>query len=84
MAVHLSNWKKTPVIGKITEIEEDTVVVHYWKGSYNKHMQRGTPWLNQLPKSCILLCNVELEEDQRLGKGTKKILETKIYDKLRQ
>ena len=32
VAVNLANWNKTPVIGKITAIGDETFTIHYWKG----------------------------------------------------
>ena len=34
VAVNLSNYDKIPVIGKVLQINNDTVKIHYWKGSF--------------------------------------------------
>lgn len=67
------------MVGKVIGVEEDTFKIHYWKGGYNKTLEphnhhNHQPWTDELPKSCILLCNFELEADRRLGAGTKKYL----------
>ena len=36
VAVELENYHRTPVIGKVFEVNEDGFVICYWKGSYNK------------------------------------------------
>ena len=65
VAVELVNYRRTPVIGKVFEVNEDAFVICYWKGSYNKEWKpymlparRGDKesrlWTEQLPKSCIL------------------------------
>ncbi|XP_015754509.1 PREDICTED: uncharacterized protein LOC107334120 [Acropora digitifera] len=36
VAVELENYYRTPVIGKVFEVNEDGFVICYWKGSYNK------------------------------------------------
>ena len=30
-AVHLANYDKVPVIGKVLEVSESMVKIHYWK-----------------------------------------------------
>ena len=34
VAVHLVNYDKVPVIGKVLEVSEDMVKIRYWKGSF--------------------------------------------------
>ena len=34
VAVHLANYDKVPVIGKVLEVNEDMIKIHYWKGSF--------------------------------------------------
>ena len=48
IAVELENYHRTPVIGKVFEVDEDGFVICYCKGSYNKE------WTPHMPKSCIL------------------------------
>ena len=89
VAVNLANWSKTPVIGKITAIGDETFTIHYWKGSYNSEWQpdlyraRGNqpvPWLQELPKTAIILANFELSDKSRLLRGTKKYLKNSYME----
>ena len=84
VAIYLDNWNKTPVIGKVNEIKEESVIVQYWKGSWNNrwepHFYHGQPWTNELPKTCIILSNFELVRDNRLGPETKKFLKNKYKE----
>lgn len=34
VAVNLSNCDKVPIIGKVLEVHDEEVKVHYWKGSF--------------------------------------------------
>ena len=44
VAVNLSNYDKIPVIGKVLQINNDTVKIHYWKGSFKgKSLSRIYP-----------------------------------------
>ena len=36
VAGHLVNYDKVPVIGKVLEVNEDMVKIHYWKGSFKR------------------------------------------------
>ncbi len=77
VAVALVNYSAVPVIGKVLEKKENTVTIHYWKGSWNKKwipwMTRGgKPWTDELPKDCIYLAAFELDEESKLKRGTKK------------
>ena len=62
--------QKFPVIGKILEVAEEVVNVHYWKGSWLKewspHMLPDkTPWTDWLPKACVILSG--FKSKQRLS-----------------
>ena len=89
VAVALSNWKKTPVIGEVVNLEGEMFTIHYWKWSYNRpwephnHLQSNQPWTDVLPKNCILLANFELEDNNRIGAGTKKYLQQQ-YKRLKE
>ena len=60
VAVELENYRRTPVIGKVFEVNEDGFVICYWKRSYNKewtltrfpHVEERESrlWAQQLPK----------------------------------
>ena len=85
VAVELENYHRTPVIGKVFELNEDGFVICYWKGSYNKEWtphtlpaHRGDKesrlWTQQLPKSCILCFGFTLDDSSKLLPGTKSYL----------
>ena len=91
VAVELVNYRRTPVIGKVFEVNEDAFVICYWKGSYNKewkpHMlpaRRGDKesrlWTEQLPKSCILCFGFTLDDSSKLLPGTKSYLKKAYKD----
>jgi hypothetical protein len=65
-----------PVIGKVLAKENESVRIHYWKGSWKKKWQpwlhkNGEPWTDLLPKECIYLTAVELIEG-KLAPQTKR------------
>ena len=39
VAVHISNYKKKPVIGKVIEVCDHEIKLHYWKGTYSTAWQ---------------------------------------------
>ena len=88
MAVNLSNYDKVPVIGKVLEIKTDKVKIHYWKGSFKgkfseQNLPRSqTPWVDELPKNCIILCSFSLTNDNKLFPSTRKHLQSE-YAKLK-
>ena len=65
VAVLLENYKKCPVIGKVIDMKEKEINIHYWIGSWNKpwkpHMVHGgngrmnVPWTQWISTKCILL-----------------------------
>lgn len=94
VAVSLANCNKTPVIGKVTAIGEDTISIHYWKGGYNSEWHpdsyrarssrsQPVPWIQDLPKDAILLSNFQLNENNRLLADTKRYLK-RVYAELQQ
>ena len=89
VAVHLPNYDKVPVIGKVLEVSEDMVKIHYWKGSFKGKWspqdvpRRRTPWVDELPKTCIILCSFSLTEDSKLLPSTRKHLQDE-YAKLKE
>ncbi|XP_068669901.1 uncharacterized protein [Montipora foliosa] len=88
VAVNLSNYDKIPVIGKVLQINNDTVKIHYWKGSFKgkfspQNLPRSrTPWVDELPKSCIILCSFSLTDGDRLLPSSRKHLQSE-YAKLK-
>ena len=82
MAVNISNYKKRPVIGKVTEVFEDEFQLNYWKGTYNApwqpHMVRTTggevPWADTIPKKAVILCSFQLDEANRLLENTRRFI----------
>ena len=88
VAVNLSNYDKIPVIGKVFRINSETVKIHYWKGSFKgkfspQNLPRSrTPWVEELPKSCIILRSFSLTDEDRLLPSSRKHLPTE-YAKLK-
>ena len=81
VAMFFENYHKTPVIGKVKAVGETTFQVHYWTGTYGgkwspQHLPRRTtePWLEDLPKTCIVCCGFELTEECKLMPATKAFL----------
>ena len=79
-AVLLANWNKEPVIGIIKEILEDEFEIHYWKGTYfgkwvpQNKIRSTEPWIDKLPKECIILHSFDLTSDMKLQPTTRKHL----------
>ena len=95
VAVKLENYRRTPVIGKVFEVNEDGFVICYWKGSYNKEWipytlpaRRGDEdsrlWTQQLPKSCIICFGFTLDGCSKLLPGTKSYLKKAYKDTNKQ
>ena len=88
VAVHLTDYDKVPVIGKVLEVNQDTVKINYWRGSFKGKWspqdvpRRRTPWVDELPKTCITLCSVSLTEDNKLFPSNRKHLQDE-YAKLK-
>ena len=80
VAVFLSNCDEEPVIGVVKEVTEDHFKIHYWRGSYRGrwsplNLPRTTePWLELLPKQCVILHSFELTEANKLQATTKRHL----------
>ena len=83
VAVLLSNWDKEPVIGVIKELCDHEFHIHYWKGTYRgkwapmNQFRSTEPWIDTLPKSCIILHSFELTTDLKLQPTTRKHLKDK-------
>lgn len=84
VALFFENYDKTPVIGKVKTVGETSFQVHYWKGCYGRkwspqHLPQRTtePWLEELPKSCIVCCGFELTDDFKLMPSTKTFLKNR-------
>ena len=79
VAVHLASYDKVQVIGKVLEVSESMVKIHYWnlgsfKGKWSPQdvPRKWTPWIDELPKTCIILCSFLLSEDSKLLPPTRK------------
>ena len=56
VAVNLLDWDQTPVIGKVTAINDGHVTIHYWKGTYEsswkpdhfRRNRRNVAWTQDL------------------------------------
>ena len=77
---------KPPIIGKVLGVREDTFDIAYWKGSWRKEwgpwLNHDAPWLDTLPKSCVLLTDFKLGDNARLQSETVKYLKEE-YKKLK-
>ena len=81
VALYFDNYDKEPVIGKVLSIEENQFQVHYWKGTYlgkwsPQHLpwRKTEPWLERLPKTCIVCSSFQLNEDSKLMPATRNFL----------
>ena len=88
VAVFLSNCAEEPVIGIVKEVTEDHFKIHYWKGTYRGKWsplslpRTREPWMEVLPRECIILHSSELTEAKRLQLTTRRHLMAK-YTSLR-
>ena len=89
VALHFDNYDEEPVISKVISIEENHFQVHYWKGTYlgkwsPQHLPRRKtkPWLERLPKTCIVCSSFELNGDSKLMPATRNFLKER-YTALR-
>ena len=83
VAVHLSNCEEEPVIGVIKEVTEEQFTIHYWKGSYRGRWcppRSREPWMQVLPKECIIMHSFELTEAKKLQPTTKNFLRKSVAD----
>ena len=90
VAIYFENYDKIPVIGKVLSIGENKFQVHYWKGTFlgkwsPQHLPRkkAEPWLEELPKSCIVCSFKQLTEDNKLMPATRNFLKER-YTALRK
>ena len=83
VAVYISNYKKKPVIGKVTEVCDIDFKLDYWKGAYNTAWQpltvkskegQNIPWNDTLPKQSVIVCSFELDENNHLFENTRKFI----------
>ena len=69
-----------PVIGKVLNVTEHEFDIHYWKGSFigkwspQNAPGRRTPYVNTLPKTCVILCDFSLSDDNELLPSTRQYL----------
>ena len=76
VAVVLDNYKH-PAIGEVIEKREKSIVLHYYKGSWNKKWvpwltRGGQAWTDELPKDCIYLADFKLDQQSKLRRDTKR------------
>jgi hypothetical protein len=82
VAVNIANYKKFPVIGKVSEAREDEIELEYCQGSYTKSWQphlltrnnEKILWSDTLPKRSIIVCNFLFDESGRLQENTRRFL----------
>ena len=83
----MSNYDKIPVTGKDLEINNHAVKIHYWKGSFKgKSSPQNSPrsrtlWMDELPKSFLILCSFSLTDGDRLLPSSRKHFQSE-YSKL--
>ena len=90
VAIHCSGYPG-PCIAKATKVQEKTVDVVWYKGSYNTSWKlweisaagskRKTPWEDTIPKASILLFGFKMTPTNRLHKSTSQHLKT-LYDNI--
>ena len=79
---------KVPVIGQVLEVEEESIKIHYWQGSFKGKWRpqnaprTWSPWIDELPKTCIILCSFSLSHDNKLLPATRKYLQQE-YSRLK-
>ena len=87
VAVHLQEYKRVPVIGKVKSVEGNNFEIEYWKGSWCKEwtlwIYNGAVWTNILPKTCILLVDFSLDKNCKLPNEIKKYLQD-TYQRLKK
>ena len=78
VAIALEGYNKIPVIGKVLKVNEHTVKICYWKGSWrtawSPWMQGNVEWTDELLKSCVLLVDFKLDHSNKLESETVKYL----------
>ena len=83
VVVLLSNWNKEPVIGVVKELLEDELKIHYWKGTYfgkwvpQNKIRSIEPWIDKLPKKCIIIHSFCLTSNMKLQPTKRKHLKNK-------
>ena len=59
----------------------NNIKIHYWKVSFKGKWspqdvpRRLTTWVDELPKTCIILCSFSLTEDSKLLPSTRRHLQ---------
>lgn len=92
VAVHISNYKKKPVIGKVIEVCDHEIKLHYWKGTYSTawqpHMVKCNkeikPWTENLPKHSVIICAFEFDENNKLLENTRRYLKRWYRDQAKR
>ena len=78
IAINILDWDQTPVNGKVMAINDTSVTIHHWKGTYESSWKpnyfreggRNVTWTQDLPKEVILLSNFTLNQEKHLQRGT--------------
>ena len=82
VAVVFEDYTKIPVIGKVLKVNQETIKICYLKGSWRTPWcpwrKDNALWVDELPKSCILLLDFKLNEMDKLESETTKCLK-KVY-----
>ncbi|XP_070577283.1 uncharacterized protein [Ptychodera flava] len=82
VAATSDHWKEIPLIGEIKTIEDDSLTVHWWHGSWttkwkplSRRSRRCTePWLETLPVQNILLTGFDFTRNKHLKLSVKEKL----------
>ena len=76
VSVYLADWNDEPVIGEVTKTSEKDFHINYyqqidniWQPWMLKQGKKSKVWKQKLPKGCIVLSNVKLEENKQLAKA---------------
>ena len=86
--IEVGTFAAVAVIGKVLEVNAETIKIHYWKGSFKgkwspQNVPRSRdPWVDERLKNCIILCSFSLTEGSKLFPSTRKHLQDK-YAKLK-
>lgn len=71
VTVLLSNWNKEPVIGIIKE------GTYFGSWIPQNEIRSTEPWIEKLPKECIIIHSFDLSSDMKLQLSTRKHLKNK-------
>ena len=87
VAVHIQDYNKPPVLGKVTAVHEEdsSFDLEYWKGTWKTEwkpwkLSNGEVWTDNLPNSCVLLVDFQFDKNNKLSHETYKYLKDKYNE----